>query len=220
MRKLLFLFPIEEYMQLLWGYKPQIYDLLNETINERYRQKGYQIVFLTFKKKPTFGITVLNTDKVIEGDITFEEHTTPIGKDENGKDIYRYTSNEYLESLLGEFEELVVCGFHAQDCVMRVAEYFYSLNNATVIDEELTDFFGILSKRFYFNKGKYNLANKLIYDRAEDIVLYGKEILTRSVNYNKMFAKPYFHAERFEADFTLEECMSKLQQIEEVKRQK
>ncbi|NLL45158.1 MAG: hypothetical protein GX247_05810 [Mollicutes bacterium] len=100
-------------MQILWKHKPQVYSLLNETIDERYRKKGYQIVFLTFKNKPVFGVNVTNNDMVIESNITFEEHITPIGKDENGEDICRYTSNEYLKQLLGEFEELVVCGFHA-----------------------------------------------------------------------------------------------------------
>ena len=85
---------------------------------------------------------------VIESNITFEEHITPIGKDENGEDICRYTSNEYLKQLLGEFEELVVCGFHAQDCVMKVAEYFYNINNSTIVDEELTNFLVIYQKIF------------------------------------------------------------------------
>ena len=39
MKKVLFLYPIEEYMQILWKHKPQVYSLLNETIDERYRKK-------------------------------------------------------------------------------------------------------------------------------------------------------------------------------------
>lgn len=220
MKKLLFLYPIEEYMQSLWKHRPEIYNLLNDTINERYRQKGYQIVFVTFKNKQVFGVNICDGDRVIESDITFEEHTTPVGKDENGKDIYKYSSNECLKSSLGEFEELTVCGFHAQDCVMKVAEYFYNINNSTIIDEELTNFFGTLSERSYFSKGKYNLANRLTYDKAEDMLMYGKEVMTKFAHYKERFTKPYFHIEKFNSDFTLEECMSKLQRIEENKKHK
>lgn len=205
-------------MQILWKHKPQVYSLLNETIDERYRKKGYQIVFLTFKNKPVFGVNVTNNDMVIESNITFEEHITPIGKDENGEDICRYTSNEYLKQLLGEFEELVVCGFHAQDCVMKVAEYFYNINNSTIVDEELTNFFGNLSKRFYFKKEEYNLANKLTYDKAEDIFLHGKKLTTNFFDYIKRYAKPYFHVEKFKAAFSLEECFGILQQMEEERK--
>lgn len=219
MKKLLFLYPIEEYMESLWRNWPETYNLLNDTINSRYRSKGYQIVFLTFKGKPTFGLDVNERDKVIETDITFLEHITPIGKDNDGNDVYQYPSNDNIEKSLGDFEELVVCGFHVQDCVMKVAAHFYKKNKSTLVDEELTDFFRNLSKRFYFDKEKYNLANRLIYDKAEDMMMYGEEFMTSLPHYKERYCQPYFHTDGFKSDFTLEECISKLED-EETKMRK
>jgi len=215
MKKMLFLYPIEEYMNSVFKDKLEMYDALNKTIDERYRKNGYQVVYTTFKGKSVFGVNVSENDEIIEADLTFEEHTTPIGKDENNRNIYKYNNNEYLQNLLGDFEELVVCGFHAQDCVMRTAEHFYDINKLTMIDEELTDFFEPLSKRFYFDKEKYNLANKIIYDKAEDIVENGRNTFTEFSYYKERYTKPYFHLEKFNSDFTLEECVSKLRQVEE-----
>ena len=220
MKKLLFLHPVEEYMEFLWRHNPETYDILNKAIDERYRQKGYQIIYVTFKNKPIFGVKIDNNDRIIETDITFEEHTTPIGKDEKDKNIYRYPSTKHLQKLLGNFDELVVCGFHAQDCVMRVAEYFYRLNKSTIVDEELTDFLRPLSKRFYFDVGRYNLANRLLYDKAEDMLMYGKEFMINFSHYKERYSKPYFHVDSFKSDFTLEECMTKLTEIEEKRRLK
>ncbi|NLL45157.1 MAG: hypothetical protein GX247_05805 [Mollicutes bacterium] len=101
---------------------------------------------------------------------------------------------------------------------MKVAEYFYNINNSTIVDEELTNFFGNLSKRFYFKKEEYNLANKLTYDKAEDIFLHGKKLTTNFFDYIKRYAKPYFHVEKFKAAFFLEECFGILQQMEEEKK--
>lgn len=195
-----------------------MFDLINQIINERYRTKGYMVLFLTFKNKPTYGVRVYENDKIIESDITFEEHITPIGKDEDDKNSYQYTSNEYIHQLVGEFEELIVCGFHAQDCVMRVADYFYAINNRTIIDEELTDFLSVLSNRFYFNSERYNLANRLTYDKAEDMLMYNKPLVTKFKHYVDRYEKPYFHVKQFESDFTLEECMKRLVEIEETKK--
>ena len=220
MKKLLFLYPIEEYMEFIWRHNPEMYDILNKIIDNRYRKNGYQIVYVTFKNKTIFGVNIDINDRVIETDITFEEHTTPIGKDEKNKNIYKYSSAEHLQISLGHFDELVICGFHAQDCVMMIAEHFYKLNNSTIIDEELTDFLGPLSKRFYFNIGKYNLANRLLYDKAEDMLMYGKEFMINFLHYKERYTKPYFHVDGFKADFTLDECMTKLTEIEEKRKLK
>lgn len=212
MKIMLFLFPIEEYIKMLCEDRPEVLDLLNESINTRYREKGYNIVFLTFKNKPIYGVNIFPNDKIIESNITFEEHITPIEKDENGKDKYQYSSNDYIEKSIGNFEELIVCGFHVQDCVMRVANHFYNINHNTLVDEELTNFFGTLSRRFYFNPAKYNLANRLTYDEAEDMLMHRKPYFERSM-------EPYFHTDKFKSDFTVEECMNKLLEIKEQKRQ-
>lgn len=82
-RVFLYLYPIEEFTKMFL-FHDSLYDesgvkkplpILNETINKRYREQGYEIVYALYPDKEIFGIKRQNGDKVIYTDITFDEAT-------------------------------------------------------------------------------------------------------------------------------------------------
>lgn len=120
---------------------------------KRYRDKGYQIVYAIYPDKSLYGINLLPTDKIIYTDVTFEQA--------NGysRDI-KYPNESYLIAQLGNFDEIVVGGFHFGDCVKRVAEYCYQCGTSVLVDLDLTDlFFNIYHKKDYFKIDEYNPKN-------------------------------------------------------------
>ena len=75
------------------------------------------------------------------------------------KDI-KYPSEKYLIEQLGDFDEIVIGGFHFGDCVKKVAEYCYQNGFSTLIDLDLTDlFFSVYYKKDYFKIDEYNPKN-------------------------------------------------------------
>lgn len=48
------------------------YKVLNECIQKRYREKGYQIVYAIYPDKNIYGINPLQTDKIIYTDVSFK----------------------------------------------------------------------------------------------------------------------------------------------------
>jgi len=160
MKKMVFLYPIEKFFvhSYFYDYLPP---LLNDTIDCRYWKKGYEIYYVLFpdeqlstyiKEKPN--------DKIIYTDITSEIHFT---KQSDGTNIYPDEQN--VINQIGPCEELVICGFHSQDCVKRIAACAVKNNINTLVDVELTEMFGNSSKKVFFTKEVYNPANiKLYYD--------------------------------------------------------
>ena len=130
----LYLYPIQEYnrsFELSEEYLQQTkrenpYKVLNECIQKRYREKGYQTVYAIYPDKNIYGIFPLLTDKIIYTDLTFEQASgyNQDGSKKQDKDI-KYPSEKYLIEQLGDFNEIVIGGFHFGDCVKRVAEYCY-----------------------------------------------------------------------------------------------
>lgn len=157
----LYLYPIEEYNRsfkfseeyLQQNGRENPYKVLNECIQKRYRDKGYQIVYASYPDKSLYGINLLPTDKIIYTDVTFEQ-----ANGYNG-DI-KYPNESYLIAQLGNFDEIVVGGFHFGDCVKRVAEYCYQCGTSVLVDLDLTDlFFNIYHKKDYFKIDEYNPKN-------------------------------------------------------------
>lgn len=75
------------------------------------------------------------------------------------KDI-KYPSEKYLIEQLGDFDEIVIGGFHFGDCVKKVAEYCYQNGFSTLVDLDLTDlFFSVYYKKDYFKIDEYNPKN-------------------------------------------------------------
>ena len=170
MRKIfLYLYPVheynhsfefsEEYLQQMERENP--YKVLNQCIQKRYREKGYQIVYTIYPDKNIYGINPLTTDKIIYTDVTFEQASgyNQNGSEKRDKDI-KYPSEKYLIEQLGDFDEIVIGGFHFGDCVKKVAEYCYQSGFSTLVDLDLTDlFFNIYHKKDYFKIDEYNPQN-------------------------------------------------------------
>lgn len=190
--------------------RPDIMEKLNATIDKRYRKKGYEINYLVFKDRDVAGLEVVETDKIIKTDITFEEHTTPIKKD-----VYTYPDNKHVEKELGEVNELVVCGFHYNDCVKRVAAHFFNSGIDTLVDVELTELFRFLCSRFYFDEENYNLANMIEYGEAELTFLYGE---SRSFfNMDKIYGEPYYKRGCFIPTIKKDEIIDMMEEKEQHK---
>ena len=160
----LYLYPVQEYnssfeisdklLKQLGRGNP--YNVLNECIQKRYREKGYQIVYAIYPDKNIYGINPLTTDKIIYTDVTFEQASgyNKDSSEKQDKDI-KYPSERYLIEQLGDFDEIVVGGFHFGDCVKRVAEYCYQCGISTLVDLDLTDlFFNIYHKKDYFKNDR------------------------------------------------------------------
>lgn len=75
----LYLYPIEEFTKVFNlgnEYYDEIgirrpLDVLNETIQKRYRDNGYQIVYAIYPDKEIYGILPQSNDKIVYTDITF-----------------------------------------------------------------------------------------------------------------------------------------------------
>ena len=168
MRKVfLYLYPIKEYTEMFLFHNDKLYDewnierplpVLNSTINKRYREKGYEIVYALYPDKELYGIEKLEGDKIIYTDISFSEASA---YDENGNQkgnfVPKYPNEEYLLKQIGEMNELVVGGYHAMDCVKRVVEYAIKEGVNALVDLDLTDyFFELYIKKEYFKEEEYS----------------------------------------------------------------
>ncbi len=168
MRKIfLYLYPIKEFTNMFLFHDDRLYDewnidrplpILNETINRRYREKGYQIVFALYPDRNLYGIEQRNGDKIIYTDIPFSEASA---YDENGNEkknfIPKYPNESMLIEQLGNVDELVVGGYHAMDCVKRVAEIALQRGINTLVDLDLTDlFFNLYKQKDYFDIENYS----------------------------------------------------------------
>ena len=153
----LYLYPIQEYNRFFELSKEYLHEIgrenpfkiLNECIQKRYREKGYQIVYAIYPNKNIYGISPLSNDKIIYTDVTFDQASgyNKDGSEKQDKDI-KYPSERYLIEQLGDFDEIVVGGFHFGDCVKIVAEYCYQCGISTIVDLDLTDlFFNIYHKK-------------------------------------------------------------------------
>lgn len=168
MRKVfLYLYPIEEFTKMFLFHDDSLYDewnverplpILNDTINQRYREKGYQIVYALYPDKDLYGLKKSAKDLIVYTDILFSEASA---YDENGVKknnfIPKYPNEKLLLEQLGPIDKLVVGGYHVMDCVKRVAEVALSLGIDTLVDLDLTDlFFNVYKQKDYFDIKNYS----------------------------------------------------------------
>ncbi len=175
----MFLFSDELYDK--WNVKCPL-PILNECIQKRYRDKGYQVVFVLYPDKEIYGIIPKEEDKIIYTDILFSENSA---YDENGKEkkdfVPKYPNEQLLINQLGNIEELVVGGYHYSDCVKRVAETALNMRINTLVDLDLTDlFFNLHRQEDYFNIEQYNPEK------------YRENWLNKALEYGEEFAKKQF----------------------------
>ncbi len=150
MKYFLYLYPISQYWdQEVAEYQArpggQLGDLgkLNTLVEKRYRKRGYRVVWVFFgtRGRPTkpyrFNqsewVRILPADKVISSGVTYEQMTSAAPK---YPDVGRM-----LGRLAQPIDELVVGGFHATDCVRRVATWAHTQGLPTWVDEDCTDYF-------------------------------------------------------------------------------
>jgi len=188
----LYLYPIKEYTSMFLLDDDKLYDewnvkrplpILNECIQKRYRDNGYQVVYVIYPDKDIFGIIPKEEDKIIYTDISFQENSAIDEKGNKKKDfIPKYPNEQLIISKLGDIDELVVGGYHAQDCVKRVAETALNLGIKTLIDLDMTDFFfNLYRKDDYFKVEQYSLERykEYMYSQAER---YGENFIDRKFN--------------------------------------
>jgi len=163
----LYLYPIEEYTKMFLFHDDSLYDewgverpmpILNDTINKRYRKKGYQVVYALYPDKELYVLEKKDEDMIIYTDILFSESSA---YDENGKEktnfVPKYPNERLLLQQLGSIDELVVGGYHAMDCVKRVAEVALDLGIDTLVDLDMTDlFFNVYKQKDYFDIDNYS----------------------------------------------------------------
>lgn len=175
----MFLFSDELYDK--WNVKHPL-PILNECIQKRYRDKGYQVVFALYPDKEIYGIVPKEEDKIIYTDILFSENSA---YDENGKEkkdfVPKYPNEQLLINQLGSIEELVVGGYHYSDCVKRVGETALNMGINTLVDLDLTDlFFNLYRQENYFSIEQYNPEK------------YRENWLNKALEYGEEFAEKQF----------------------------
>ena len=162
----LYLYPIEEFTKMFL-FDDRLYDecgverpltILNDTINKRYREKGYQVVFALYPDRELYGIQKKDEDLIIYTNILFSEASA---YDKNGNKkknfVPEYPNERLLLEQLGSIDKLVVGGYHVMDCVKRVSETALEIGIDTLVDLDLTDlFFNIYKQKDYFDMENYS----------------------------------------------------------------
>lgn len=189
----LYLYPIEEFSKTFYlgnEYYDQIkvrrpFDVLNEAIQKRYRDNGFQVVFVLYPDKDIFGILPKKEDKIIYTDIPFVSASEYKLESIKKNDIeIKYPNEQALISQLGNVQELVVGGYHAQDCVKRVSEVALSNGINTIIDLDMTDlFFNLYRKEDYFCLESYSPEHFKNY-MLEKLKTYDDEVAEELFNRN------------------------------------
>ena len=162
----LYLYPIQEFTKIFDlgnDYYDEIgvrrpFDVLNETIQKRYRDNGFQVVFALYPDKDIYGILPQQGDKIIYTDIPFTSASkyNLDGSEKSDAEII-YPNEQSLINQLGDVEELVIGGYHAQDCCKRVGEVALENGINTLVDLDMTDlFFNLYRQEDYFNLESYN----------------------------------------------------------------
>ena len=189
-RIFLYLYPIKEFSSIFFlgneyydtnNFK-RPFDVLNEAIEKRYREKGFRVIYVLYPDKEIYGIIPKKDDEIIFTDITFKEATSTTGLN-TGEEV-KYPNEQLLINQLGEVDELVIGGYHAQDCVKRVGEKALESGINTLIDLDLTDlFFSLYRYAEYFKVEEYNPA-KFKSFMIKKSSRYGEEFATELFNRN------------------------------------
>lgn len=198
----LYLYPIEEYTKMFLFHNDNFYDkwnvkrplpILNECIQERYRDKGYQVAFALYPDKNIFGIIPKKEDKIILSDITFDE-ASAYNSDGTPKENFvpKYPNEQFLLNQLGHIDELVVGGYHSNDCVKRVGEFALNMGINTTIDLDLTDlFFSLYRHNDYFQIGQYDPKRYKEY-MCEKLEQQGEKREFIEQQFQRMYGNPIY----------------------------
>jgi len=139
----LFLYPIKEYFDAEIGRDKNLMNmprqkfkvfykcLLNDCISQRYRERGFSIGSVTFEDKPLEIVDVKRGDLILRNGITYVDHV-------NSR-LYP-DPNVILNQLPDSMKHLRLAGFHAWDCVEKVAKSAHERGIDILVDEDLTQF--------------------------------------------------------------------------------
>jgi hypothetical protein len=150
MNEYLFLYPIAEYVDACTVHRSAGYEKgsggfkrINQIIEARYRNKGYDVNWLLFSLKadnklPDLGLTspyfeIRTADRILNAEISFEDFV------KNGV----YPKPDLVLGKIPRHEKLVLGGFHQTDCVNRIAKASYERGVSTFVDEDTTEWFFI-----------------------------------------------------------------------------
>lgn len=194
MRKIfLYLYPIEEYSKVFYlgneyydeNNIKRPFDVLNEAIQKRYRNKGFQVVFALYPDKPIYGVLPQQKDRIIYTDIPFTKASGyNLDGSEKTDDEITYPNEQSIIDQLGDVEELIIGGYHAQDCVKRVGEVALANGINTLVDLDMTDlFFNLYRQEDYFDLESYS-PERFKNHMLEKMKRYGTEFAERMFNNN------------------------------------
>ena len=189
----LYLYPIEEFAKTFdFGndYYDEIgvrrpFEVLNEVIQRRYRDNGFKVVFAIYPDKTIYGILPKQEDKIIYTDIPFTSASGyNLDGSEKSDDQIVYPNEQSLINQLGDVEELVIGGYHAQDCVKRVGEVALENGINTIVDLDMTDlFFYLYKQEDYFDIESYSSSRFKNY-MLEKMKRYGDDFAEKMFNRN------------------------------------
>lgn len=177
MRKVfLYMYPIKEYTNMFLFYDDKSYDemgvprplpVLNKAIDERYRKNGYEVYFLIYPDRELFGLEKHAEDNVVYSNIFFDESSAVDADGKEKKDfVPEYTDEKFVLAQIGDIDELVVGGYHAMDCVRKMAEVAFNYGIKSLVDIDLTDiFFAVYRQDEYFKIDSYSP------DRYKDFII-------------------------------------------------
>ncbi len=198
----LYLYPIEEYTKTFLRNNDQLYEefgiqrplpILNKCIQRRYRDNGYQVVFVLYPDKEIFGITPDKHDRILYTDILFSENSAV---DENGEKrenfTPKYPNEQLLINQLGEINQLVIGGYHFSDCVRRVGDQAINNGINTLIDLDMTDlFFYLYKQKDYFDIDRYSPKQYQNYI-FNKVLNEGESIESIKKYFSRMYSSPAY----------------------------
>lgn len=147
MDQYLFLYPLKLYFDAAMEFYPSFSwkdrkpSKLNEIINERYRNRGFDINWLFFSQEGNVSapdmsgisehIQVKQCDRILNSGISFERFQRE----------RVYPDPGYILGQLPKHNSLALGGFHKVDCVEQIASLSYQKGINTFVDEDTTELF-------------------------------------------------------------------------------
>ncbi|MDD4784208.1 MAG: hypothetical protein PHY32_01210 [Candidatus Pacebacteria bacterium] len=138
MNYFLFLYPVSPIIDFeikMHNYSKRRYKkILNECIDNRYRQKGFKIIYIVFDDINVSDVIKLRPeDKILKAGISYKDNME--GKYPNWNFILQQLKD------ISTIRTIRLAGFHMWDCVERFAQYIHEKDLDVLVDEDLTESF-------------------------------------------------------------------------------
>lgn len=147
-------------------FREKYKDILNKCIDTRYRQKGFKINYAIFNETPISNVIELKkSDKILKVGLDFKTHIA--------KGIY--PKQDYILNQLNDDKVIRIAGFHMWDCVERLAKKAYERGLNTLVDEDLTEFFGRKFLEPKFNIKEYEGIKQKYSRESLDMIIEARK---------------------------------------------